>query len=144
MSRLLAGRPAICFLFLFLLASCEHDVFDRIQITTDRSFYAVGDTGQIRIANNTDDSLKVGACHGELAYVIEQQIGMVWMEAGMVHMICDDSGKPWVDIGPGRTFQQDFLIDGSFFSAGGYHRLNFDCELGSQRDDRFSNNFRVR
>jgi hypothetical protein len=134
----------IAFFLLLSLISCGEDMFDRVRVSTDRSSYVLGDTAHIRIVNDADDSLTIGACHGHLSFGIDGQIGTVWMEGDWVNILCSDDSPPYVSIGPGRTFQQDFAVDDRHFSHGECYQLWFKCYFKAERGLRLSNEFHVR
>jgi hypothetical protein len=134
---------ALAFFSLLSLTSCEEDISERIQITTDRISYAIADTAHVRILNNGDVSLAFVAWHGDLAFAIEKQIGNAWIETGMVNGFVGDDSNPEIELGPDEVFEYDYPLDEDLFSPGGFYRLRVRCYINSRGDYRYSNSFRM-
>jgi hypothetical protein len=133
-------------LLLLSLASvsCEREqhFVDWVEVTTERNTYASSDTVHVHIKNNGDVPINIDACHGELYSDIEMLETIVWETIGSYNFVCDDSGIPFVTLGPGESKEQGHNLRGDWPAV--RYRLKYHCDIGSERHLLFSNTFTIR
>ena len=118
------------FTLMLLLAGCMNNsptsLFDaRVEVTTDKDEYAIGDSVLVTIRNNSDRSIFLHHCDWRLSMLIERRIGSEWVEEmGIRGPICPailPSGR--VAVASGGSESESVVVE----QAGDY-RLRMKAE----------------